>query len=167
MGINTSARNFVYIYTYTIDELRQRQLDRYTAKYAFKHSKFRNAYCMLKDLSVLDLSNLKDVVNFKNINFNFIADFKHLVKLNLSNNDITHMPIITSQALKMMDLSYNNITNHTNSFNYAFYSCQPTILNLSYNQLNEFRCTNITFYKIILTGNNITIFECFCKIYIK
>lgn len=167
MGINTSSRNFIYLYTFTIDELRQRQLDRYTAKHAFRYIKFRNTYCMLKNLSVLDLSNIKDLVDFKNINFNFIDDFKHLVKLNLSNNNITHMPVLSSRALKVIDLSYNNITNHTNSFNYAFYSCQPTILNLSYNQLNQFRCTNVTFYKIILTGNNIIIFDCFYKIYIN
>lgn len=163
MGNLTSP--FLYLYKSTHISNR---FDIYAIKLTLrikKSNKLYNIYTSFINITILDLENMKHLINFDIIDYSIFVYCKNLNTINFSYNNIKIFPIFKSCTIKYIDMSHNYIDQ--THFDYTFYSCQPKILNLSYNRLHKFVCNNVTFDKLILNKNYKTVLVDANALYIK
>lgn len=148
-----ATKSFIKLYKVIIYKFKQ--FDKYTIHLLLNvDKKFTNHYQILYNVTVLDLSNLKEIINIKLVNFNFLVLCHQLHTLNISHNNLVRAPILKSTTIHTLILSHNII--RTINFDCVFYSCQPKIIDLSYNKISKFVCSNVDFIKINLDGNPIS-----------
>lgn len=111
-------------------------------------------YIELLNLSNLDLSNLKNYIDFNKINFNILNSCKQLKSISFAYNDLKSIPIVSIRTLVKLDMSHNCISSIEN-FEILYINYIPLHLNLSYNQIQIFTC-NRHIKELNISYNNLT-----------
>lgn len=109
-------------------------------------------YNTLMHMTHLDLSHVRNHVNLQRVDLTLLSKFRSLVSLDMSHNRLVRIPTLHNANLQTLRLAHNRI--ELVSCASTFYSCQPKILDLSYNLLTKFVCKNVTFDILDISHND-------------